>query len=175
MGDAKVGELYLSADGHEDILGAHVAMHQVAATPVLVAKIVGVGEGFEHLQGDVDRQPYRKADAEPARLAQQAFQVRTRYVLEDHVELAGMMAELEHLHDVLVLNLARQLGLFDEHASKPGVVLELVLQPLDDHRLFETRDAGQARAKDLRHAAQADRLQQLVTAVGPRTIKRGGR
>jgi hypothetical protein len=73
-------------------------------------------------------------------------------------------AELEDLTDVRVRELPGDLRLVDEHLDEVAVLAHRRQDPLDRDDLLEAFDAIRLGFEDLRHAADADAIEQQVFA-----------
>ena len=85
-------------------------------------------------------------------------------VLHDEEVLAVVAeADVEDLHDVAVLEQRQHLRLGDQQLDEPLVLREVRQDPLDRHGLLEAAGGHGLAAEDLRHAADADAVEQLVS------------
>ena len=75
-----------------------------------------------------------------------------------------VLADLEHLRDVLVVERRREARLVEEHLHRGLIVRPLRRDQLEHHVALEAADAGRAADVDPRHAAGGERHQDLVLA-----------
>ncbi len=168
-GDAEVGELDRAGSVDEHVAGRHVAMHERERAAHVVARTVGVLERAEHRQRDVEADV--EVDVFTARRCR-ADQPRPRRavdVLHRHVELAVLLAEVEHLDDVRVRQARAYPRLVDEHRDEVGVACVLREDALDRDDLFEPVRPAATREVHLGHPARRDPPEQLV---GPQAQRR---
>src|ERR1019366_5492397 len=90
--------------------------------------------------------------------------------LHRHVQLAVLLAEVEHLHHVRMTEASADPGLVDEHGDEVRVARELGEDALYRDDLLEAVRPCPACEIDLRHPARRDPPEQLV-----RTQARGRR
>ena len=96
-------------------------------------------------------------------------------VLHRHVELAVVLAEVEHLHDVRVPQAGAHPRLVDEHRGEVGVARELREDALDRDDLLEPVRARPRRARYTSAIPPvAMRCKQLVRAESGRHRLGGG-
>src|SRR5262249_5716779 len=84
--------------------------------------------------------------------------------LHDHVVAALVLAELEGLHDVRVIEHGGKPRLVEEHLDELGVVGEVIVQALDDDVLLEPGRTADPREVNLGRSAQGEKSQDLVLA-----------
>src|SRR5262249_20403859 len=72
--------------------------------------------------------------------------------------------DVEHLHDVRMLDARRELRLFNELAGPVGLLAQMRVGELERDVASEAADAPLARQIDGRHPAARDREQELVAA-----------
>ncbi len=142
-------------------MGRDVAVHDRERVALLILAIVGEAQRLEHLAHDEQREP----DGERLVLLHpldQARQIRALHVLHRHVERAFRGAEVEHLHDVLVLEQHGDPRLVDEELHELLVAREIVEDLLDDERLLEASEAVGAGLPDLSHATDRDPFDEVI-------------
>ncbi len=174
--DAEVAELDVALVGDQDVLGRHVAMHDVQIVALGVAAAVRVVERRGHLGGDVDRQRNRQRNAQLAGRLLNRAQVAAVDVLHRDEVAAGLdLPEVVDVDDVRVVQLGRELGLVGEHRDELFVVGQVRKDLLDRDDLLESFHARSLGLVELGHAAAGDPFQDLVLAeaVGARRRDRG--
>jgi hypothetical protein len=107
------------------------------------ALIVSFGDGVERLQAHV----HGLADGQRSTRVAQRLQIFALEVLHHHVRHAGFgLTDVVDLHHVLGADACRRPRLAHEALDHLGVVTELLLQELEDHRpaeqLVVARDDG---------------------------------
>jgi hypothetical protein len=124
---------------------------------------VGVGQAVGHLAGDEQRELGREPSALAGEHRQRPSEIAAVDVLEGEEVLVADPADLEHLGDVDVLQLDRDLGLVDEARDELRVLGQARQHLLDHAQLLE---AGQAvlGEEDLAHATARQPLDQQVPA-----------
>ena len=134
--------------------------------PVFVARGVGVLERAQDGERDVQAHVERQLLALRGGGADEARARRAVDVLHRHVELAVLLAEVEHLDDVRVAEAGADARLVDEHRDEVRVAGELRQDALDRDDLLEAVRPGAPRQVDLRHPARRDPLEAARTGPG---------
>ena len=162
-GEAEVAELDAAVVGEQHVLGLEVAVHD--------AGLVRRGETRQHGVHDVDRLLGR----EPLVVLQQLAQRDARQVLHDQVGHVGVLALVEHVHDVGVCEPGGRTGLLHESRLEGVVIGEVAVHDLDRDAALEAQVGGEV---DRRHAASGDARAHLIAAVDEtadhRVCGRGG-
>ena len=104
------------------------------------------------------------------RRAQQPVQRHAVHVLLDEHDLVAGRHDVEHGHDVAVVDLRRDARLVEEHRDELGVLGELGMQALRGDDAREALVAHQARDVDRRHPAARDLAVQQVAADRDRLV-----
>ena len=165
LGETEVGNLHLALAADEDVGRAHIAMNDAEQSAFAVFALVRVGERLADLDADLDRDG--GWEGAPARAGElhQGLEVCAIHILhDDEVGFAGA-ADIEDRDDVGVAEREREAGLVKEHVDELGVRGELREHPLDGHLFGVAVEAHSVAAKDLRHAANIDAVDDLV--AGP--------
>ncbi|MFO0631344.1 MAG: hypothetical protein U0168_00680 [Nannocystaceae bacterium] len=172
LGDAEVGHLHAAVVGDHHVGRRDVAMHEPQRHAVEADALVGVvqARGRAHRDGDreLDRQQRALATTGP----QDGLQVLAVDVLHREEELGALAPDVEHLHDVGVIEDRGQARLGQEHPHELGIGREVRQDPLEHEQLLEALEPGRTREVDLGHATRAQPTQQLVA---PEPIARGAR
>ena len=146
LGEAEVQDLQVAVARQHQVLGLQVAVDDAVR--------VRAGEGARRLRGELEELAQRQRLLRE-RLAQRA----ALHELHRDVERAGLVADVEHRHDVRVVERRRGAGLALEALAAVLARGELGPQPLDRDLAPEPRVA---RAEHLAHATRAERAQDLV-------------
>ena len=93
---------------------------------------------------------------------EQSAQILAMDVLHGQEVDAGVLADLEHLSDVLVVQRRGEPGLVEEHLNGRLIVLALRQDHLQHHVAFEAADARGAADVDPRHPTRGERREDLV-------------
>ena len=142
---------------------------------VVVARGVRVVERAQDRKRDVQADVERDRPRRVGRGANEARAGRAVDVLHRHVELAVLLAEVEHLDDVRVAEARADPRLVDEHGDEVRVARVLREDALDRDDLLEAVRAGAPREIDLRHPARRDPPEQLVRPQAQGRRDGGGR
>ena len=159
----------------EHVAGRHVAVHERERAALVVARAVRVLERAEDGEDDVEADVERDVLAARRGGADEARAGRPVDVLHRHVELAVLLAEVEHLDDVRVAEARADARLVDEHGDEVRVARELREDALDGDDLLEAVRAAAAREIHLRHPARRDPPEQLVRPQAQRRRDAGDR
>ncbi len=147
-----------------DVRRRHVAVDDAERHAVGAAPFVRVVEARRGAGDDGQRELERDARALAAGLREQRAQVLAVHVLHREVVDARVLADLEHLRDVLVVERRRESRLVQEHLHGRVVVRPLRRDELQHDVALEAADARRPADVDPRHAAGRERHQQLVLA-----------
>ncbi len=136
--DAEIGHLHAALPVHEDVLGLDVAMDDA------------VSMGVIHRGEDADGHAQRLIRRDAAFFPDQLLERLTVHELHDDVAHLAVDTHVQHVHDVLVRDLAGRLGFAAEPAHE--LLIGFVLRPehLDGHSSFSNFVVGPI---DHRHAA----------------------
>ena len=148
--DPEVRDLDPPVAAHEDVRGLDVAVDDAADV-----------RGLEGLRG-LCRHAGGLARGERSVAAEDRRQVLALDDLHDQVRPGFALAEVEHGHDVGVVERCGSACLVAESGEEVGVLAELRSQQLDRHVAIELRIAG---AVDGGHPALAEQLHQAVPAA----------
>ena len=152
-GDAEVGDLHRAVRADEDVRRLDVAVDEPGG--------VGEAEGGGDLAGDLGRLLRR----EVAVGAQDVGERAPVDVLHGDEVGRGVLAPVEHVDDVRVVEVGGRLGLAAEALDEVGVDGELGEQHLDRHLAIEQAVVAE---EHVGHPAAPDALQQLVAIVDDR-------
>ena len=133
-----------------------------SARPCDVDRVVRVVERVEHVARDQRGELGRQPDLRARTLAQQREHVDAVDELHRDVRRVGVGAELEHLHDVAVIELRGDPRLVDEHLDERLVGREVRQDLLDRDQLLEAVLADQLRLEQLGHAADREAIEDLI-------------
>jgi hypothetical protein len=166
LGDAEVDQLHAAVEADEDVRRRDVAMHDAERLARRRRPSApGERQRARRLGGDVKREPDRRC-AVSRRAREHRAEVAPVDVLEHEVELglaaAPLLAELEHLGDVRVMQRRADARLADEAAPKLGVGGALGEYPLDNKGPLELVRSVEDRAPHLGHAATTDALDEAI-------------
>ena len=144
--------------GHQQVAGLHVAVHHAGA--------VGVVEAVAGVAHD----PHRLVHVEPLLVAQHVGARGAVHVLHDDVVAVrfGVLARVEHLHHVGVLEPRGGQRLAPEARDEVLVLGQVLGQQLDRHRPLQHRVGGQE------HGGHAARAQAAVERVAAGDLGRRG-
>jgi hypothetical protein len=125
LGDAEVDELDLPVVRHEHVVRRDVAMDDLERSPVVVAELVGVIQPTKGV-GDDSRTDHRIE--RPLGLQQVANNLVQRLPLQvlhrDEI-LSVLLADLERVNDVRVIEARGEACLIEEHCDECGILGEL--------------------------------------------------
>ena len=164
FGDPEVEQLHPAPRRHDHVGGGDVAMNHVEPRAVFVLQPVNAVERAADLAPDVRRDGGRHPPVGRAQGPQDARQRWPLDVLECQVQGPLVLAELERLHDVGMVDEAEDPSFVGEHADEVLVTAIGGQDPLDDHVALEAGRADGARLEHLGHAPCAERVQKLVMA-----------
>jgi hypothetical protein len=95
-------------------------------------------------------------------LREHAAEILAVHVLHREEVPTAVLPDVVHLHDVVVVERARESRLGDEHLDERGVARLLRAQVLDHDVAFEVLDAGRSRHRQIGHASPREVLDHLV-------------
>ena len=176
LGEAEVHDLHLALLRDEHVGRRDVAVddpHQPAGLGVV--HLVRVGEAFAHLEDDVEAVRDRDAAVDPAAPFEQRLQIDAVDVLHDDEVRVLAVADVEHLHDVRVLEGERQPRLVQEHRDELLVLGEGRQDALDGDVLLEPAHRFRDAAEHLCHASGRDSLGDAISTIGHRSPVPAGR
>jgi hypothetical protein len=151
--DAEVGELDVALPVQEQVRRAHVAMNEMERLAVVVAQAVRIGERVRRFERDL--QPRREGHrfVMARHRPKQTADGRSFHELHRHEERSAVLAEVEHGHDVRMLEPRGKAGFVDEHADELRIARVLRKDALERHALLEAVRAVPVRDEDLCHSA----------------------
>ncbi len=162
--DPEVEDLHLTLVADHHVVRADVAVHDAERLPVVVGLAVRVGQRRRHLVREIGSDDGREAVALARDRVEQPHQIDALHELHREIERALHLSEIEHLHDVRVIERQRDLRLVDEHARELVVVDEVLADLLDHDPLGEPLGHARVGEVHLGHAALADHLREHVAA-----------
>ena len=174
LGDAEVDHLGLPVVGEEEVVRRHVAVDEVEQLPVLPAQLVGGVQALGRVGADAGAQLRR--DAHPPLLGP-AHHLAQRLAVEVlHGDPVGVvvLAEIEDLGDVRVVDAGRDPRLVEEHVDELIVLDQVRVDALDRDHLREAAGAVDPPQVQLGHAAPAELGEELVAAEAHRVIGPAG-
>ncbi len=160
--DAEVGELDVAAPRQQHVARRDIAVNDAELAAVHVGRRVRVVERVEHVARDQRCEIRRQPDLRARTLAKQPEHVEAIDVLHRDVRRVGVGAELEHLHDVAMIELRRDACLVDEHLDEGLVGREVREDLLDRDQLLEPEVADQLRLEQLGHTANRQAIEDGV-------------
>ena len=153
---------------------ADVAMNDLERAPRRVLHLVRFVKACARVGEDAQEHPRRNLEA--LALAR-SIELRERValdVLHREIEDLVLLAEVEDLRDVRVLDARGDARLVEEHLLEANVRGELRQDRLDGDELLEAVFASLARDPDARHSPLGDGAQELVAIELIARRKRGG-
>jgi hypothetical protein len=162
--DAEVEQLHGAVEADHDVRWRDVAVDDAERHAVAVASLVRVIEAGRRARDDGERELERDPRPLTAALREQRAQVLPVHVLHREVVDAGVLANLEHLRDVLVIERSREPRLVEEHLHRDLVARALGRDQLEDDVSLEATDARSTGDVNPRHAARRERREDLVLA-----------
>ena len=161
-GDAEVGQLDAALGAEQDVRRADVTVDQAEVLAVRPAHAVDVVERVRHATDRMDRGAIRQRLALLGGERDQLAQREPAHVLHDQEVRAVVLAEVEHLHDVLVIEPHADERLAQQVADAVGVVADLLAQDLDRDQLLEPRCPARAGEIDLAHPTEPEQPQEVI-------------
>ena len=139
-------------------------MNEPIGRSVGIREAVHVVEGAANLPAEVGRDHGRDA----LRLRIEDLQERrTIDVLEDQEQLSVLIAEVERLHDILVMQAREDARLVREHGHELGVGGVHRRQALEDNLAPESGSAPHPGPEDIGHAALPQMAHELIAPARP--------
>jgi hypothetical protein len=170
LGDSEVEQTRHAVGSDEDVLGRHVAVHQIQAIASVVARLVGGVETLQHPAHDAHADERLDAVSPPANRANELRQRGAAHVVHHQEDLVVGGHDVEGGDDVRVRDARRQTRFVEEHLHEIGISGELRVEPLDRHRPHEPGGPQQAPEMHRRHASGRNLAVQHVTPDDPRGI-----
>ena len=166
LGQAEVDDLHLPLLGHQHVGGRDVAVDDPQRRLVLlVGQLVGVGDPFADLHDDVERVRDGDPLADPPAPVEDRLEVDAVDELhDDEVRVLGV-PDVEHLHDVRVLERERQPRLVQEHGHELLVLGQRREDALDGDVLLEPAHRLGDATENLRHAAGGHPLGDAISVI----------
>ena len=162
--DAEVEQLHAAVVADHDVRRRHVAMHDAERHAIAAAPLMRVvepgGRAGDHGQRELERHTRALASS----LREQRAQVLPVHVLHREVMNAAVLAHLEYLRDVLVVEAGGEPRFIQEHLHCGVVVRALGCDELQYDMPLERADARRPPDVDPRHAARCKRHEDLVLA-----------
>jgi hypothetical protein len=153
--DPEIGDLHGALEREQDVLRAHVAVHDLERLPRLVLLLVRVVQALRGLRDDPRADPRRDLRAVGARGRHQAPEVASLDVLHREEEpLVAEVLEFVDLDDVGVVEARREVRLLDEHRAEAPRSSVRRQDPLEDEHLVSALRAPLLREEHLGHAAR---------------------
>ena len=167
-GDAEVGQLDDPLVVDEHVVRADVPVHHVELATAAPAEAVHVDQGREQLTQHVVGGGPREGAAALGVVVEQVSEVAKAALDELHRDelLSVGLADVEHPHDVTVLEQLRDPPLITEHADEVAVFREVLVQDLQGDNAALSRPAERFGAVHGRHAAGGQPLDDGVVPHG---------
>ena len=159
--DAEVDDLGLAFERHEHVGRRDIAVNQVERRAVLAGATVRICQAVRDLAADEQCEVDRQARLAMGEERQRAAKVTALDVLEREEVLLADAPDLEHLGDVDVLQLDRDLRFVDESRDELRIGGEVREHLLDHRELLEPGEAVLGE-KDFAHAAARQALHEEV-------------
>ena len=172
--DSEVDDLHVAAVRNEDVLRVEIAMHQVQRSAGHVGQVVRVGspvadllrQAAAQLGGNLLLPPHRGVDQVAQRFALHVFH-------GDEIS-AGLLSELEDLHDVAVVHLRGE-PRFAEECLHEFLALGEVGEDLLHHQhLLEASRPLLLGQEHLAHTARGELLHEEILPEGGADVSRCG-
>ena len=174
-GDAEVADLHFAVEGEEQVRRRYVAVHDTERLALVTPQAMGVVETAKRLADDVERELERQRDLRARAPAEKIVEVETLDVIHGDEQPAFFTPEVEHLHDVGVVQARGELRLVHEHVAEPRVAGEAP-EDLFDHAQPTPAELDRlARKVDLGHPALADAVEQHVPPESVAAERRNAR
>ena len=172
LGQPEVDHLDLPLLGHQHVGGRDVAVDDPQRRVVLlIGELVRVGDPLANLHDDVERVRDRDPLADPAPPVEERLEVDAVDVLhDDEVRVLGV-PDVEHLHDVRVLERERQPRLVQEHGHELLVLGQRRQDALDGDVLLEPAHRLGDATEHLRHATGGHPLGDAISVIRHRRPK----
>ena len=162
--DAEVGQLHLTLETEQHVVGRHVPMNDGRGVSLGVDAGVGVCQAPGQARSDVDGDGQWQGEAHRPTTTDGARQVPPVDQLHGDVVILADLSQLVDRHDVRVAQERRDLRLADEHLDEVLRVRQLGEDALDDQALLEALHPEAPGQEHLRHSPRRDALEELVLA-----------
>ncbi len=173
--DAEVEHPRGSVVADEEVLRAHVAVHDLEELTGLVTELVRGVQAFarvDHEPRDHPRALVAERGGRARGLAEHAVQRLTHEIRHREVVDALDLAELVHAADVRVVDARRDARLVEEHRREAWVAREVRVDALERDELLEAAWALRLREE---HGAHAAARELVAEHVGPEASRRAQR
>ncbi len=137
-------------------------MNQMQRLARLVARVMHVVERPQHLLPDVQHDTELDAPTPRRHRLEHVGAGRAVDELHRHVQRAVVLAEIEHLHQIRMVQLGVDASFVAEHREQALVARELRQHALQRDALGEAVRTGPPRLVHLRHPARGEQSHQLV-------------
>ena len=148
-------------------------MHNVRVAPARLPPTVSKVEGFAQLANELASQSEWQSLTQLAAATENLAEVLATDVLHRDERLLALLSKLVHPDDVRMVELEKEGRLGDEHRDKLWVLGNGGQQSLDGHRAPRAPELD--RSPNLRHAPDAESLEQQVLAKANRSPCRRSR
>ena len=162
--NAEVRELEVAVARQQQVARADVAVHELQRHAGGVAQPMRIGQRTRGLHGQVQRDVERHRVAARRNHAQHAAEARAFDQLHRQVQLAAVLAEVEDLDDVRVLQLTGERRFVDEHRDVGGIDRDVRKNAFERDALAEAVRSVSEGFEHFRHAADAETLAQREAA-----------
>ena len=144
-GDPEVSDFDAAVEAHQDVRRRHIAVHDAERLPVRAALFVRVVKARCRATDDRDRVLDRNLLVVLGRVDEQAARVLAVHVLHREEVLAGVLADVVDLDDVVVMQRGSEPRLVEEHLDVARLLEQLGVDALDDDVTLEALNAFRAR------------------------------
>ena len=162
LGDAEVEQLHPAGPQAHDVGRADVAVDDVERRTVRGGKRVRVRQRHRHFTHDESRHPHGARAPALAQPPEDLGDIAPADILHRQEVGPADVAEVEHLHDVRVVQERVDSRLLDEHVDEVRRLRPLGEDSFDDERPLEALHAGHHGAEHLRHPAHSDPIEKDV-------------
>ncbi len=171
FGDAEVDELHVAAERDEDVLRAHVTVHDVERLAVEAVLLVRVCEPRAAPEHDRERVLEREGrHLLLLHLPHDRAQVLAVDVLHGDEVLSLEHADVVDVGDVRVVQRGRDASLVEEHLDEVGVLRQVGKDALDDDQLLEAGHRALDAEEELGHATEREPADEGVLAEALRHL-----
>lgn len=144
----------MAAVGDEDVGGADIAVNDAEGfAGGDIGSFMGELKAFKHLHDDEESDIDGDANVEVDATAEDIEEVFAFDVLHDYVVSAIVLAEVEDLNDIGMIEGDGEFRLIDEHFDELFIFEEVSPDEFNGEFFFETGGAEHFSAKELGHAA----------------------
>ena len=170
--DAEVDDLGVAVVRHEEVVRRDVAVDEAEELSVLSAELVGRVEAVRRVCAHAGRELHGDALASLLHAAHDLAEGLAVEVLHGDPVGVVVLAEIEDLRDVRVVDARGDAGLVEEHVDELIVLDEVRVDALDRDPLLKAAGPVHAGQVHARHAAYADLVDDAVATEeeGPRRL-----